>query len=50
MQDKELIKNYKNLSKYDKDHLDKYNALRFCYDYEKSINDDLAILVANSNT
>lgn len=48
MQDKELIKNYKNLSKYDKDHLDKYNALRFCYDYEKSINDDLAILVANT--
>lgn len=48
MIDKELIKNYKNLSKYDKNHLDKYNALRFCYDYEKSINDDLALVIANT--
>lgn len=48
MIDKQLIKNYKNLSKYDKNHLYKYIALGFCYDYEKSINDDLASVVANT--
>jgi len=47
MIDKKLVENYKKLEKYDKEHLFYYITVKYCYDYEASISDEMVTVISN---